>query len=371
MKWFELAKVGEYRDRFGKLVKLTRDRLAKCAEQYKPDVYQAPITVGHPDSAKEPAWGKVGALKFENDTLFFQPSRLVAEFAELVNKGLYTQVSAGFNTENWTLNHVAFLGGRPPAIKGLKEVMAVEFSAPAEKVVILDTSDTVSPWLGKAEFSESADWFVVQMKSVARLFRNLKNLFIEKDGQKKADDALPEWALEELMRDPPQQDVPTQFSQQEKTLSKGDNVNIEHELAAEKIKSAELSARASTLEGENMTLKNELAQLKNEQAKLKAENRKKEFAEFCDGLINQGKLAPDQKEATIAIMMQLDNGNAAEFSDGTKQTLDVFKEQLETRTPVVEFSEIMTHDRVGSGGQDTNRFAALGKSIAETVNPKR
>jgi hypothetical protein len=71
MKWFELAKVGEYRDRFGKLVKLTRDRLAKCAEQYKPDVYQAPITVGHPDSAKEPAWGKVGALKFENDTLFF------------------------------------------------------------------------------------------------------------------------------------------------------------------------------------------------------------------------------------------------------------------------------------------------------------
>jgi len=367
MKWFELAKVGEYRDRFGKLVKLTRDRLAKCAEQYKPDVYQAPITVGHPDSAKEPAWGKVGALKFENDTLFFQPSRLVAEFAELVNKGLYTQVSAGFNTENWTLNHVAFLGGRPPAIKGLKEVMAVEFSAPAEKVVILDTSDTVSPWLGKAEFSESADWFVVQMKSVARLFRNLKNLFIEKDGQEKADDALPEWALEDLMRDPPQQhDITTQFSQGE------DNVNIEHELAAEKNKSAELSAKINSLEGENMALKNELAQLKGAHAKLVAENRKKEFAEFCDSLINQGKLAADQKEATIAIMMQLDNGNAAEFSDGTKQNaLDVFKAQLETRTPVVEFSEIMTHDRVGSGGQDTNSFAALGKSIAETVNPKK
>ena len=118
-------------------------------------------------------------------------------------------------------------------------------------------------------------------------------------------------------------------------------------------------------------LKNELAQLKGAHAKLVAENRKKEFAEFCDSLINQGKLAADQKEATIAIMMQLDNGNAAEFSDGTKQNaLDVFKAQLETRTPVVEFSEIMTHDRVGSGGQDTNSFAALGKSIAETVNPK-
>lgn len=365
MKWFQLAKVGKYRDRFGKLVELTKERLAKCAEQYQPDIYQAPITVGHPESAKEPAWGKVGELKFENDVLWFRPSRLVAEFAEMVNRGMYTQVSAGFNTEDWSLTHVAFLGARPPAIKGLKEVMNVEFS---EKMAVLDISESAAPWLGKTEFSVSTvDWITIQMRSVARMFRNLKNLFIEKDGQEKADDALPEWALEDLMRDPPQQhDITTQFSQGE------DNVNIEYDLAAEKNKSAELSAKINSLEGENMALKNELAQLKGAHAKLVAENRKKEFAEFCDSLINQGKLAADQKEATIAIMTQLDNGGTAEFSDGTKQNaLDVFKAQLESRTPIVEFSEIMTHDRVGSGGQDTNRFAALGKSIAETVNPKK
>lgn len=360
MGWFELAKVGKYQDRFGKLVELTRERLTKCVEQYKPDTYQSPITVGHPGSVKEPAWGKVGALKFENDTLYFQPSRLVAEFAEMVNKGMYTQVSAGFNTENWSLTHVAFLGAKPPAIKGLKEVMAVEFAAPVEKVTILDTSEAAAPWLGKAEFSSPAEnWLVIQMKSAARLFRNLKNTLIEKDGQEKADDTLPEYFIEDLMRDPPQQDVTTQFSQG------GDIVNIEKELATEKGKTAELSTKVNTLESENLALKAELDTIK-------IADRKKQHAEFCEGLIRQGKLSADQKEATVALMMQLDNGGKAEFSDGSKQdALAVFKKQLESRPHVAEFGEFMTHERMGSGDQDTNRFSTLGRSIAETVNSKK
>ena len=65
--------------------------------------------------------------------LWFRPSRLVAEFAEMVNRGMYTQVSAGFNTEDWSLTHVAFLGARPRQLRASK-VMNVEFS---EKMAVL------------------------------------------------------------------------------------------------------------------------------------------------------------------------------------------------------------------------------------------
>ena len=42
MKWFQLAKVGKYRDRW-KTGRTDQERLAKCAEQYQPDIYQAQL----------------------------------------------------------------------------------------------------------------------------------------------------------------------------------------------------------------------------------------------------------------------------------------------------------------------------------------
>ena len=371
MKWFELAKVGQYTDRFGQLVNLTREKLQAVASQYKPDFYQAPITVGHPESQKEPAWGRVAAVRFDEgtDTLMFRPARLVAEFAEMVNRGMYTHVSPAFDTGSWSLIHVAFLGAKPPAIKGMKEILNVELAAAPDQLVSVDTSDIVREWLGKAEFSERDHWVGWQIKTLGRIMRRLRDKFVETDGVEKANSLIYEYELEELTKDPPSgiAETTTQFSSSTEV-----DMTLEQQVADLTKNVTELSAKVTAVEAENVELKVKLTAAEAECVSLKSAATKREYAEFCDGLISEGRLLADQKEKTIAVMESLDNSKTVEFSEGEKvSSLELYKQQLKAAPKRVEFSEFMTNDRIGQGSAEANPYVELGRSIAETVNPKK
>lgn len=288
MRWFELAKVGKYTDRFGQLVDLTKEKLRACASSYKPDMYQAPITVGHPESQKEPAWGRVAALKFDEatETLLFKPARLVAEFAEMVNKGMYTHVSAAFNSDNYSLNHVAFLGAKPPAIKGMKEVMAVEFASAPDHLVTTDCSDVVKPWIGRVEFSAERDsWILWQIKTLGRIARRLRDHVLERDGAEKANAIVAEWEIEQLVSEPPQEQIETTTTQFSTPKEPGMNLTLEQQVSDLTSKVTELSAKVTTLESEKTELQTKLTTAETENSTLKAAAKRKEFSEFCDGRI--------------------------------------------------------------------------------------
>ncbi|MDA3815376.1 MAG: hypothetical protein PF549_03340, partial [Patescibacteria group bacterium] len=83
-----------------------------------------PIVVGHPKT-NSPAFGWIKSLFIKGESLFAEASDLVPEFLELIKQKIYKNRSVSLSQlEDGTLalNHVGFLGGSMPAVKGLKEI---------------------------------------------------------------------------------------------------------------------------------------------------------------------------------------------------------------------------------------------------------
>ncbi len=365
MAWFELAKVGTWKSNIGQAVDLTAEKLKKIAENYNPKRCEAAVTIGHPKSDKEPAYGWIKGLKFDNDKLLFEPKNLVNEFSDMVKKGMFKNVSAGFDEGVENLRHVAFLGAVPPAIKGLSPV---QFSGESDKTVTIDFTNATD-WLGKVEFSSPQENFIVrQIHTIARILGRLRDKEIEEKGVDQADRTISQWEISDLMTDPPDESLYSgnQFSMPLPITSEEETMDVAKQIADLTAKIVELSNQIKTVEGENLTLKQE-------NATLKSETQKKEFSEFCQGLIDEGRLAADQKNTTVTLMQSMmESGKSVEFSEGrTVSTLEAYKEQLKKAPKLVEFSEVLTRDRTENGSPSKTEYQIAGESIAAMVNPKK
>jgi len=83
-----------------------------------------PIVVGHPQT-NSPAFGWIKNLFIQGESLFAEATDLVPEFLDLVKQKIYKNRSVSLKqNEDGTLslNHVGFLGGALPAVKGLQEL---------------------------------------------------------------------------------------------------------------------------------------------------------------------------------------------------------------------------------------------------------
>jgi len=120
--YFEIFRAGEYPQGT-----ITGEDLDIAVSDYNPDIHEAPVVVGHPEHNK-PAFGWVESLKHEGGVLLAKLRDVVPEFAETVKQGLFKKRSASFlrphvsPTGRWYLNHIGFLGGAIPQVKGLKDI---------------------------------------------------------------------------------------------------------------------------------------------------------------------------------------------------------------------------------------------------------
>ena len=105
----------------------TQKDLKQVADSYNKEVHDAPIVIGHSMSDKTPSWGWVRNVKVKGDDLYAEVE-FTPQMGGFINDGLYKKVSASFyapeskinpSPGNWSLRHVAMLGGQPPAVKGL------------------------------------------------------------------------------------------------------------------------------------------------------------------------------------------------------------------------------------------------------------
>jgi hypothetical protein len=122
-----ILKPGTYIDKFGRRFTATPEMLSEVASAYRPSSHMAALTKGHPESDAEPAYGWVGSLRYEGDTLIGEPIKVDPTFREAVNDAHFPFVSPSFywpddpanpTPGKWHLRHVAFLGAVPPAAKG-------------------------------------------------------------------------------------------------------------------------------------------------------------------------------------------------------------------------------------------------------------
>ena len=126
--WIEVFKSGTHTDADGDTREWTTSDLDKIADLYNnqpaADRHEAPVVIGHPQD-NSPAYGWVESLKRDGDVLLAKIKDLSSEFVNWVEKGIYKKRSISLYP-NLLLRHIGFLGGVPPAVKGLADPVFAE-----------------------------------------------------------------------------------------------------------------------------------------------------------------------------------------------------------------------------------------------------
>lgn len=358
--WIEIFKGGRQTDSNGR----THDGdslIDSAVAGFDAGAHRPPLVLGHPKD-DSPAYGWVNGVKSQ---LTGGVNRLMADIAPVdalkgwVNGKLYQNRSAAFYADG-RLRHVGFLGGHPPAVKGLAPLPA--FSDDDAHFEFVD---------------------VYQQGLIARVLRRLREYFIEKDGADAADRLISDWEIEEIGRvpDEPEAAIDASLSLYSQTPTKGvsmkfseflNAINLfkksggtdeEIDLIAPAIAGDPPAGKAFT-EADVEVAKKQAAEQARHQAQAEfaeAEGKRRraeragKIGEFCEAGVAAGKIAPAWVAAGIAQFMEqlaFESAAAIEFCEGgEKKTPDTwFREFLDGLPKLIEFSEIATRDKdVGSG----------------------
>lgn len=302
----------------GERIEFTQADLAASAAAYDPALHEAPLVIGHP--AKDgPAYGWTKALKAVGDDLYVAPDQLNPEFAEMISTGAFKKRSMKWYRPTdplnpkpgvWYPQHLGFLGATPPAIKGLKPVE-------------LSQSDN----LVEVEFSQWED------RTIARLFRRLREWFIDQHGQETADRVLDGYDVdalaEEAARDKDPDVIPAPAFAEAPTINEEILVTPEEKAA---------------LEAENAKLKQQIAERDASDKAARAAAVKTNAVQFCEGLVGEGKVLPAEKDTVVGLLVLAAQAQPVEFGEGDGAATDAPLVRLEGLLKAlpkrVEFGEI-------------------------------
>jgi hypothetical protein len=349
VKSLNIFRAGKHTDSKGVVREFTAEQLKAAVAAYDPQVHEAPITIGHSDSAA-PAYAWIGNLKLDGTDVNAEPIQVDAQFAEMVKAGRFKKVSAAWWLPDeptnpkpgvYYLHHVAFLGAQPPAVKGLRQV---EFG------------DKVK---GVAEF---VDWSEM---NIARLLRSLKNFLIAQFGQEQADRALPEYDVDSAISAAATAPNPTAG-----TLYQEHSTMKPEELA---LKQEQLAAAQDKLKKDQEKLDADRAEFAERTRQLTEQERVAQLrthVDFCDGLVKAGKLLPAHKQGMVAFMASISSSGVIEFGEGDKKQskpqLAWFQEYLAAQPKVVELREHGGGDEpLNADGTKAKDFAAKAAKFQE------
>ncbi len=153
-----ILRPGTYTDINGVVVSFGRPEMEQIVASYDA-ANPAPLVIGHPKT-DDPAWGWVGGVRIDGDTLVVAPADVEPAFAETVRAGRYRKISPSFYPPNnpanptpgkWSLKHVGFLGAAAPAIKGLG---TVAFADAADASITIVPPETIMDPDAEVAFAE-------------------------------------------------------------------------------------------------------------------------------------------------------------------------------------------------------------------------
>jgi len=319
-RWIEIFKAGKQTDSSGATREWTENDLDAIVARYNNGDHEAPIVVGHPES-NSPAFGWVECLKREGKLLYAKLKEVMPEFEELVKAGTYKKRSISLYPD-LTLRHIGFLGGMPPAVKGLANV----FRSGEESVTY--------------EFS---DW---RMTTLGRIVMRMRDYLIEKEGAGKADGIISSWDVQDLMTPPPEQET--------EGMDNCFNDPKEEKMKPEEVQELVTKAVAAATQQFGETIKGletRLVELNKGFMAGREEGLRREFREFLMTPEMQKRVGEGAREATVSHMMALVNAEPVMFEEGGERTtvsaVDDYKKQLKALPEVVSFGEYATHDRAG------------------------
>jgi len=349
----EIFRAGTHTDGAGNTRAYTNADLDKIAASYNPTVHEAPVVIGHPKD-NSPAWGWVKSLQRQGSALFAELKDLVPEFVTCVKNGMYKKRSIALYPD-MSLRHVGFLGGMPPAVKGLADIA---FAANDNSTVI--------------EFMDCEQANVYQR--IGRMFSGLRDYFIEKFGMDIADKVLPSWDIDGLKAIQANDDT----NPVSPSFSEGGSMPTVEELQGQlAAKTAEVATQAKTITDlqakvgqfsesstaqatEIVALKTENATLKTTMANTEATARKTEHLAFCENLVKEGRLAPALKDTMIAQLEIAHHASTGTFAEGVAKPVDALRAALAVAPKILQFAEVATAAAAGGmSGKAGEQLGAL------------
>jgi hypothetical protein len=307
----EVFKAGKQTDSAGNSREWSETDLDTMVSNYKPETFKAPVVVGHPKD-NSPAFGWVESLKRKGKTLVASV-KLASNFVETLKEGHYKNRSISLYPD-LSLKHIGFLGGMPPAVKGLEDV---QFSSDKQAVTFEFTSQDTA-------------W---ELNSIGNIFSRIRDFFIEKFGLEAADTVLPTWHIDGLKT---VKATPEPVGTTQGNFNQGDfDMN---ELEQAKVKIAELEGKISSFTEEVKTKDVKITSLTTQIEEIQKATRIKEHSNFCDGLISQGKLLPAMRETMIDQLELAHIASSGQFSEG-QSPIEKLKKSLEAAPKIVQFGE--------------------------------
>lgn len=360
--WIEIFRGGRQVDSKG--MEHDGDALIdRAVETFDPSAHEPPAVIGHPEQ-NAPAYGWVEGLKSNVKggvkILLARFKQVVPEFEEMVRDGRFKKRSASFYKDG-RLRHVGFLGAAPPAVKGLADMKF------------------------KDDGEVSFEFYDPGLGTVARIFRNLRDWLIEKEGKDKADAIIPDWDVDYIRTEadnrPPVEEQITEetimssaFKEKIKGLLSFIGVDMSKVpddalpdappagAQAQTFTEADLDKIRSDAEAAGKK-KAEAEFAEKEKAGRKAA-RERSISEWSEQKKKEGKLLPAWEKMGIKdFTLALDGETEHSFAEGAKSTaLDWFKTFLDEMPKVVEFKEIATRDGDAVTGNSAKKLEALIKT---------
>jgi polyhydroxyalkanoate synthesis regulator phasin len=339
----EVFRAGSHTDSAGNVREWTEGDLDSIVSKYNPASHEAPVVIGHPKD-NSPAFGWVESIERKGKTLYANLKDLSEDFVEAWKAGRYKKRSISLYPD-LALRHVGFLGGMPPAVKGLTDYAFAE-------------GDPIS-----FEFMEweEADAF----QGIGRVLRKMRDWLISKDGLEQADSIIPEYEIESLknIKPTPQPDPVSAMA----SYNEGGTMPTVEELQAKISEFAEketkLTERVTALETENGLLKTEAENVK-------AAARKAEHNAFCEALVKEGKMIPANKEAFVEQLELAHQASQRNFAEGEKTPEQKLKETLNSAPVVIQFGELATGGAAGGQPKDAKSVAKLALQYQEEQSKK-
>lgn len=304
----EVFKAGKQTDSEGNTKVWTEsdlDKIIKSTEKVGEDV---PATLGHPKD-DSPAFGWFGCKKLvrKGKSLFAVLGEITQEFAEALKRKNFKNRSIALRPD-FSIRHIAFLGGTMPAVKGMSALKFEEDDKFNEYE--FDFSDVETP-----------ESFADKVLKILKLKK--KQDFNESD--------------------PNNPD------------NGGDNMDFKEQFEAEKAKNEKLTtdleaAQAALKDEDGKEFKEKFEEEKKRADGLqtdietaKAEAKSKEYNDFAEELIKDKKILPAEKDAIVAMQKTLDGQEAIDFAEGDKTVkktpLEIYKKGFEAKSVGSLFGE--------------------------------
>lgn len=330
----EVLRPGVHTDAKGVRVTLTEADLQAIAEGYSPELHEAPFVVGHP-KMDGPAYGWAARFVYRDGVLLAEGHQVEEQFANLVNEGRFKKTSLALYGPKapgnpkpgiWYPRHVGCLGAMPPAIKGLKSVQFNE----AED--------------GVHEFGDYAESFFVST------LRRLREFLLRTHGKDAADEVVASWELDNVaasitadqVRDSmTSEGTSPAFSEAAQPAGGGAD-----DMSGQQV--AELQGQLEAERNRAARAEQELAERRAADEKAAADRRQAEAVAFAEELISTARLPAEQREALVALHMNLAapsaDGQVLTFGEGddSKPLTQVLADILNLTKPSVEFGERAT-----------------------------